>query len=136
MKRAILAGIGTYLISFLVVGVLAFLLGISPDATEPSMLLIVIAVSVTLILLILFSLWYFKKVRAHAVEGLKLGIVVSLTGIMIDTMIQAIMHYTTGNPEDIFENYTDVNFWGLNVILIIVAAGVGATRGKVIPNTA
>ena len=129
LKRAGIAGILMYLSSFLVVGILSYLFNINSENTIPNISFLVLALTTTLALLLLFSLWYFKKCEANLKEGMFLGIVVAVSGSIIDTIVQFLSFLIRGTPKNVFENFGDIFFWCLLGILVIISAVVGWVVG-------
>jgi len=123
LKNALWMGVAVYIIPF----VIAALVSSATDGTaiSPSTTGGLIGLSVTIVILVLFSLKYLKTVMPSAKEGLMFGIVAGIIGLAIDTIIVISLDVT--RPVG---NLANPLFWFAILFVIIVATMVGLLKGK------
>ncbi|GEM_PF-4651963 len=115
-KRAVAFGVAIYLIPFIV----TFLATLAYPSAMP-----LIAIASTLIILVAFTLIYFRRVKPGAKEGLLFGAAAAIIGIIIDTAITAALDTT--KP---LGNLTNPMFWSAVAVIIIVPVIAGLAKGR------
>jgi len=117
LKKALLLGALAYIVSYIITNGIAFLLG-----TE-GMLYAISAVVITIVILVLFTLQYFKKVRPGVREGFLFGLVAGIVGIVIDTIIRLATLAS-------LDNLINPAFYGAVVMVIAVSVIIGFVKGR------
>ncbi len=105
IKRAILTGVYTYIISFVVFGLLSFFV------KDNVMLLYILNWIVTVPLVLLLAKWYFRKGKITIKTGFLLGLIIIGVGLSFDAtfyILTILMQQST----EIFDNmYKDWKFY-------------------------
>ena len=105
IKRAILTGVYTYIISFVIFGLLSFFV------KDNVMLLYILNWIVTVPLVLLLAKWYFRKGKITTKTGFLLGLIIIGVGLSFDAtfyILTILMQQST----EIFDNmYKDWKFY-------------------------
>jgi len=128
LKRAIPLCILVYIISFASGIMIATILGVDlTSAPEPTTGLWIGGMIATVIIMSLFTVWYFKspKTTANAKNGFYFGLVAVLVGSVIDAAIIVPMILTSDAPQNPIAYYTSPLFTATIVILLITTTVVG-----------
>ena len=132
VKRAIGIGLVAYLCSFIlsIVVVLLYGLDLTQTGNAPKLILI-INILISIVLVTLFSLFYFKdkKLNADIKEGLHFGFVLIIIGFILD-FIGFSISFAVGSKQDIILYYSNPYFWIALTLLIATTAVVGYIKGK------
>ena len=121
-KRGVLIGTGLYAASF-IIGMLLILVSANIDVNNP-IILVGGLVGLT-VLTALFSLWYFMKARAGWKEGLFLGLLFIVVGVVLDLIFIIIGGII--NPSlfgEAFNYYISWQFWVSIVLVLLASTGV------------
>ncbi len=123
IRLSVLLGSLAYILSFAFTGAVAFIAGIGP-ASSPG-IFAPAAVLITIAILVLITLRYFRRVKPDAKEGFLFGVSAGIMGIVIDTIIMA-----ATMPASPFENLVNPVFYSAVAMAIIVVTAVGAIKGR------
>jgi membrane protease YdiL (CAAX protease family) len=133
LKRAAWMGIIVYIVSFAIGILIAMSMGLDMnDAANTPDMLWYIAMIPTIIVLALFSLWYFKdkKTKPSPKEGFYLGLTFVVMGFILDMIILAIFSVVSDMPTDMMSYYANSLFWLTIVILVATTTIIGWYKGK------
>ncbi|MDA3855707.1 MAG: hypothetical protein PF569_05580 [Candidatus Woesearchaeota archaeon] len=125
IKRAIGISILTYIVSFIIGTIIAILFDIDLNIrTVIPIRIWVLAMLISIILVIIFSLWYFKKksTTPSTKEGFKLGLTIIIVGIILDLTIINIYIFN-GSSANIASYYSDPLLL-VSILIIIVTATI------------
>jgi hypothetical protein len=128
LKRAIWMGALVYIISFILGFIGALIIGIDlTTVKEPTTGLWIFGIIVTVIVMIIFTIWYFKgkELKASAKEGFLFGITTVILGFILDLLISFILR----RVQDLSSYYSNPLFWVTLFILLITSTVVGWARG-------
>lgn len=132
-KRAIGIAALTYVASFLIGIVVASASGINLlDGQEPTATQWIISIVFTLIIVALFSLWYFsgKGVSASAKEGFYLGLVFFVAGWVLDFILALPLLLSGSSASQLIAYYSNPLFWVSVVLIVLVPVVVGAVKKR------
>jgi hypothetical protein len=134
-KRAVWISLVTYIVSFIIGGIVAFMFQVDPQATTLPIPLYIAMVVMTVIIAILFTLLYFKdrKIKPSAKEGFMFGIVLVFTGFILDVLIFSISSLVADLSQDIIEYYSSALFWIAIMVLLITTTLVGMYKQRKSP---
>src|SRR3989344_4139637 len=128
LKRAIWVGALTYIASFIIGALVLSLLGYElAQGSEVSTPILVINIVITIIIAVLFTLLYFKKVKASGREGLYFGITLVILGTILDAIIFSIAA-TAGQSISLAEYYSNPLFWLALFLFIVTTILVGVIK--------
>ena len=125
VKKALLLGALAYAIPFVVTNSAALLFSIQSSAIYATT-----AIIITIAILVLLTLQYFKGVQPSLKEGLLFGFTAGIIGIVIDTAIKIASFYSGYSSSGPFENLTNPAFYGAVIMVIILAAVVGFIKSR------
>jgi len=124
-KRALFMAVLSYLVGFAVGNALASILRIPVwEGAEITTIFWLVSIFFTIILMAVFTLWYFKDttIKPNVREGLLLGAVFVVVGFILDVLFIVPYMIKKEVPLDILQYFTDVFFW-LTIVSIFVTTG-------------
>lgn len=116
LSRAIRFGIYVYISSFVTFGIVSLL----PGMNDGSFAAYAAQWILTVIVLVLFAKWYFRKVNPTTKQGLYLGLVTIAVGLVIDAMFIVGIRAVGGSLDVFWDMYTDWKFYvSIGLVLCI-----------------
>jgi hypothetical protein len=133
LKRAIWMSVLLYISSAIIGILLAGFLNIDVENTnEIPISLWYWGISATILLLIIFTKWYFKnsKINRNAKEGFLFGAAAIIIGTVIDAIIVVPYIVINQNSTEVLAYYLSPLFWITLLVILAVSSAVGWHLGN------
>ena len=130
-RRKIYLGLIAYLVSFTIGIINAQIMGVDlATASEVPTPVWIVGVLAQLVIMALFSLWYFasRKVVSSVAEGVRFGLTCVILGFVVEILLIIPSIFFSHAPADPFKYYTNPFFWLSVVVTLLIPALVGAIK--------
>jgi len=124
LKRGILIGIALYIAEIIVMlAAIYIIFSVFAESKSISSIYALTTFIITVILTSLAGLWYFNKAKRDTKEGLKLGLIFVVIGIILEIIASLI---TKEGFKDIINTYKSVYFYISFIIIIATTIFIGS----------
>ena len=134
LRKAVLLGLLAYAMSFAASIIILLVLGVEPSNLQdiPTSAYI-IGMLASIAITIICCLWYFKKEKASAEDGFKVGIILVAVSFFVDLIFFGVNALTaTGTKEILIQYYANIYFLLTIVLVIITSAIIGHFKKKAV----
>ena len=124
LKRGILIGIALYIAEIIVMlAAIYIIFSVFAESKSISSIYALTTFIITVILTSLAGLWYFNKAKRDTKEGLKLGLIFVVIGIILEIIASLI---TKEGFKDIINTYKSIYFYISFIIIIATTIFIGS----------
>ena len=126
IKRAIWMSVVFYIVSFILGTITGIFMEVDLSAaTEIPDTVWYVGMVLTIILMVLFTSWYFRipQTKPNAKNGFLFGITAMIVGFVLDAVIIFPSMMATDAPADMMAYYMNPFFW-ITLILMLMVGGV------------